>query len=408
MGGFDGIQLFGGSGVSKTWVNNRLKTYYNKDAVLIEKFNQLLDWTVTKTNSNWVVENYNNGVQTGQGIRMYTPTGGLSTESATITSNRVFDFSQVDGFWIIVDNKYISKSNLKLYLSPLSNFGLTSGYFEVTLFPGVCIGLTSVYLSKNMFTVAGGSPSFDNPILSWRIRAENATTVRDNIINGVAVGGGTPKVLFWFDDAWESAYTLGHTLARKRNIPLNHAVAPGWIGDDGFMTMEQLQDISANSNDYIGLHDTEQWGLDTSRIAIVRQQLIDTGLSDGKHAVAPNNDMGTGYNAPVTKAAMEACGILTNAAGANAPFLPQYQDLLSIPRISLGNTSTTSAGAITAIDKAIAGGGTAVFCLHRIGSAATSMDLAEAEYTTILDYVDKKRSAGLIDAVNIADWYAGL
>ena len=63
---------------------------------------------------------------------------------------------------------------------------------------------------------------------------------------------------------------------------------------------------------------------------------------------------------------------------------------------------------ITAIDNAIAGGGTVVFCLHRIGSASTSMDLAEAEYTTILDYVDKKRSAGLIDAVNIADWYAGL
>ncbi|MEQ6885152.1 polysaccharide deacetylase family protein [Salicola sp. Rm-C-2C1-2] len=65
---------------------------------------------------------------------------------------------------------------------------------------------------------------------------------------------GTMGVALTFDDAYESVYTKAWPLLKKKEIPLTVFVLSGSVGDHGYMSWEQLQEMAEHELVTIGSH----------------------------------------------------------------------------------------------------------------------------------------------------------
>ncbi len=380
--------------------------------LLVEGFSEISDWTLTDSASEISIAESSIGYQLGRGCIRCTSTTDSAGQNAYITQNRHIDLSNQNGFWLIMYFPYRSQNitpGLTMYLSHSINLGSGVGRVSLTGIPSATTGGTcAVWIDNDDWSVLDGSPNFSNPWLSWRFRIDgNATDIRDWALDGIIVGKSKAKILITLDDGFDSAYTIGHVEARKRNIPLTHYIIASQLDQSGYMTTIQVQTLITDG-DYIGLHGANSWGDNPDRIASDKTALLATGLSDCKHGAYPGGDVGWGEDWQITHAAMTAAGVLTGRMTSGGTVqLPRYSNLLGLLSYPLNNTmSLNEAKAV--IDLAIDSGGTVIFYGHKFDSTADSVTWVTSDFQDLLDYIDSKRSSGLIDVVTIDDWYGDL
>ncbi|MGE3870865.1 MAG: hypothetical protein AB7F51_15290, partial [Pseudorhodoplanes sp.] len=85
------------------------------------------------------------------------------------------------------------------------------------------------------------------------------------------------------------------------------------------------------------------------------------------------------------------------------------ENMLRLPYYA-GNTTNSTASALKAfIDRAVLSGGHIALGFHAIvASPSISTEFATAEFTSILDTIQRYKSQGLLDVVTIDQWHAGL
>lgn len=403
-----GIELTAGT----LTLNHKSKSFTQKYALpVIERFNAIVDWTVTKSGQANALAS-EGGLFSKNCIAVTSPSGGGSV--ATVMQNQTFDMSNQNGFWLLLDTKYRKPSAGLGFAAQFSqSLGMASGVGRWQVSAPVAQGSVSrqsYWSSKASMAVMDGAPNFANPILSWQFRHDTNAEQTDFALLGVMLGGQRPTVIFSFDDGWDSSYTIGHAEARKREIPLTHYLIHNLIGrnDIGYITASQAIEM-ADRGDYLGLHGDSRWDTDTQKVASDYVGLKATfgNVSEFEHAAYPEGKIGVEYAWKDTVGALQQKGVksarLTGTA-ISSPNLLGYTDPMVLIGTPLNNTITL-AQAQAAVDTAIASGGTVIFYGHKIGGAADALTWVTSDYTTLLDYIVTKRNAGAIEVKTIKQWY---
>lgn len=378
---------------------------------VIERFTKLTDWTVSNA-ANVVATQKASGGVLGSTTCMNIAAGAVAGQAAFVTQDQSIDMSSQNGFWLLLRTNYRNASvglGLTVYLAHATGLGTGLGRWScATLPPARSVSLQPHWIPKASFTVLDGTPSFTNPVLSWRFRIDsNASDSKDIDLLGVMLGGKRPCVVISFDDGWASSYTNGHAIARTREIPLTHYLIPEVIGTALYVSAATVREMVA-AGDQIGLHGSARWDTSPGRIALDYAGLMALfgDISDFDHAAFPESQTGDGYTWTVTQAELTAVGCKTArlAGSTGEPTLWGVTDPLALTSYALNNT-TSLVQAKAAVDLAISSGGTVNFYGHKIDAAADALTWTTSDWTALLDYISDKRNAGLLDVKTAADWY---
>lgn len=374
---------------------------------------KITDWTVSNAAATTVAEVTATGSPFGANALRFAHSA-VAGQAAYATKNVTFNLNTLTGFWLLANMQFRQANGLglTLYTSDAAALAVGTGRFTTTSFASTLLtGRTPIWVPKSKFTTLDGSPSWANDQLSLRVRIDSVnTTAREIDFEGMFTRGGRPTVLVSFDDGWTTSYTVGYEEARKRAIPLNHFLIPELLGQGGYITLAQAQEMRT-AGDYLGLHGANRWDSNPAQIAIDVAALRALGI-DTQHAAIPEGQIGDGYLWRTTKAALQAAGVLTARITGSvspefaSPVLRGINDPYTLPAWPLNNQMTLVQGK-AAVDTAIASGGTVIFYGHKLGGAADSLTWVTADYTALLDYIQQKRLEGAIDVPRWDDWYAG-
>jgi hypothetical protein len=402
--------------LSGGWSFNELRS---QPLQVISTWQYLSDWTQSSVSGTQASVTQNPDTLLG-GVNDFHFVAAQTSDGSYVKydQNRSFNLSSANGLWLIYNvnyMNYLTGMGSVFYLSTQTSMGTSSnsgfGRWVLNSYPPLGnTGLSSVWVPISAWTVLDGTPSFTNPVLSWRVYFQSGNTeAHDFNILGWIRGGGRPKVLFTFDDGLADQYTNAWPAAEFRNIPLTFYLIPQAIGTTNYMTMAQVQTIGAAGN-YLGLHGNNSWTtLSNFTADLAAMQAL--GISDCRHAAYPNGAVGAPGTAWTTiESTLAANGVLT-ARGAGqypGPFLPRYCNLMHLPSAIELNSSCTLAAAEAVVDSAIASGGTVIFECHQIDTTLNSTTWTISNWQALLDYVAADRDAGKLDIVTIAQWYKDL
>lgn len=335
---------------------------------------------------------------------------------ASVTQNRSFNLSDSKGLWVLWNNRRVvqgTTQGLALYLSHSQGLVSGMGRFVASnrLNPGV-FGKSSEWFSISNFTVQDGNPSFNNNFESWRLLVGSATQdSRDYIVDAVLKPIEKPiaNIVFTLDDNFSSSYTIGHTEAFSRNIPLTHYIIASTVGGSGRCTAEQLN-LMKSRGDYIGVHGANTWAADMVALDSDLEALRVQGIADLSHGAWPNGEIGTGTSPEGTLASAKERGLKSirkTQGGGNCVFLPTYQEPGCLPAVNLNN-NTSLASAKTYVDRAIESGGVLIFYGHTFGASSNATQWVTADWIALLDYVKELKDREMLNTVTIETMYNSL
>lgn len=70
------------------------------------------------------------------------------------------------------------------------------------------------------------------------------------------------SIVVTFDDGYVDAYTYVYPIVQKYNVIANFAISTGLVGGDGYLTWEQIKEMSANANIHFANHTWSHYPLD--------------------------------------------------------------------------------------------------------------------------------------------------
>lgn len=380
-------------------------------AWIVETFDPFSSWTYVTSGAAAAIAS-----SVGDGIFAANCTGftasTAATNNATITKNidPDLDLSGVAGFWLHARVNYrqtAAQVGITTYLSHLDGLAAGSGRFQAAnLIYATAVGQQPHWCPKTKFSVLDGSPSFSNPIKSWRYRIDSNTAgeQHDWDLLGVTIRERTrPTIIITQDDGWDTSYTVAFAECQSRVIPQSHYLIASLIGTAGYITLTQAQTMRT-AGDYLGLHGALRWDQDTGRIATDKAGLVALGI-DYQHAAFPEGQIGDGTSWNATVAALDVAGVKSaRLAGGLTPTLRHRTHRHCITSYPLNNTMTQAA-AKAAVDTAIESNGTVIFYGHKYGAVADSLTWVTSDFTALLDYIVTKRAAGAIDVTTIDRWW---
>lgn len=373
---------------------------------LLEDFARASEFTVVTSSGTFAAAA--TGVVQANAIKMTT--AAAAGQNAYGTKDLTFNLNTVNGIWLHMrlNLRAVSASpGVTLYTSDAAALAAGTGRFSAALpsTTALLVGKQMIWVPKTQFTTLDGAPSFVNNQLSYRVRLDSTSTdAKDDDFLGLYTGGGRPTVIITTDDGRDDALWL-HEQAQKRGMRLTHYLIAEKLGAAEYLTLAQAQAMKT-AGDYMGLHGENVWTT-TSRIASDISNLTATGVSDCKHAAYPLGDIGYGTAWTATRAAMEAAGVLTAriSASSQTPTLPGFVEPMALPTYPL-SSSLSLANAQAAVDAAISSGGTVIFYGHKFAGAADAETWTQADAISLLDYINLKRMAKLVDVTTIDRWWA--
>lgn len=273
------------------------------------------------------------------------------------------------------------------------------------------------------YAVSAGSPTF-----AGTARCK----VRFNLDAGSAacniwIGGfflpvaARAKVALVLDDAYDEHYSFAAVEAATYNVPINIAVPSDLVDTANFMTTAQCRELAAQPELYALLNHSNDNTFYTvaglsgmlDRFNACRDWLRENGCdfnSSASHTVYP----GGFYDASLS-AALRDDGFLTGRGASSSvliPYLPTYAEndpqMFGLPLVDYLSNARTITQVKASIDRIINYGGLGVIMAHNFDVSAGAAQWANADFTALLQYIALKRSQGLIDAVTIPQWHAGL
>lgn len=288
-------------------------------------------------------------------------------------------------------------------------------------------GWNEFRLSRGKFTQVAGTTAWDAVTFNdmiIKIDAVTSTVLSIFVDNLAYAGFSKPQVAVMFDDGYSSVIDTAYPYMAARGIVGSCAVISSKVDTANFMTAANLATLHAAGWAMVG-HTVDhtatsgspaRWLQDANQatcqaqIEGSRDYLISQGFTrDNEHLIfcSPYGEWSANY-----KAAADAAGILmfcTLAAADPAqpqscPFADSIPGSRYVPRVS--TIRTWSVAQITAyIDAAIASGTSIILLFHKIVvGAAANIEYEEASFKLVIDHLHRKR--GMIDLVNLSDWYS--
>lgn len=377
---------------------------------VLEKFQNIADWSVVNAANTKASTNTDGAGPFSTNAIRFTA-AAIASQNATVTKDITFNMNGLDGFWMLTDvHNRMTTAQVGLTLYASHEAGLAGAVGRFTCVNPISAGAVSLqpwWVPKASWSVLDGAPNWANNMLSFRARIDSTPIeARDFSLCGIFSGGARPTVMITLDDGWDTGYSIGFVQAQKRGIPLTHYLIAEEIGTAGNVTLAQVQEMRA-AGDYLGMHGTDRWDLDVTRIATCAAALQALGI-DTAHAAYPEGQIGYGTNWLATEAALSAAGVKTaRLAGGSSPTLRKVGDPYALTSFPLA-AGTTLAAAKAAVDLAVTSGGTVIFYGHKFGAVADSLTWVTADYTALLDYIAQKRFDGLIDVTTIDRWWDGV
>lgn len=377
------------------------------DPETIETFYTLTGWAKNVVGANAdILLKEGGGVLVPDTLNFKTLAGAGS--NATISRDLSWNLAAQDGFWMLhrVNRRNASVGlGLTLVLSNSSNLGPNRFSATAAVWNG-SVSEGSSWVPKSAFSVANGSPDWNDPILSYSFQvASHSSAVRDFDLLGIVHKKERACVVFTNDIGYDSVATAALPLHVARNIPLTCFVDPSVLGSGGYLSYVQAQAI-LDAGYQLGLCGAASWAADTDRISSDKDAAVALGL-DYVYAAYPGGDIGEGDDWVATVTALNLEGIdAVRLTGGGTPILREHTNVKAIPSFLLTSANSLAA-AKAAVDRAISAGGTVVFQGFEYGVSATATRWATSDLEELLDYVESKVTAGEITSWTFAEWWSG-
>lgn len=273
------------------------------------------------------------------------------------------------------------------------------------------------------YAVSAGSPTFAGTARSkLRFNLDAGSAACNIWIGGFFLPvAARPQVALVLDDAYDEHYSFAAVEAATYNVPINIAVPSDLIDTANFMTKAQCRELAGqpalyallnHSNDNTFYTSAGLAGM-TDRFNACREWLRTNGCDvndSASHTVHPG-----GFYDAALSARLRASGFLSGRGASTSvliPYLPTYAindpQLFGLPLVDYLSSARTITQVKASIDRIISYGGLGVIMAHNFDVSAGALQWANADFTALLQYIALKRSQGLIDAVTIPQWHAGL
>lgn len=307
-------------------------------------------------------------------------TGGTLISADLIGISPVIDLTGKNLlFWIKVeDPTIITDLSVRVTGDAFSTFATWNIHDDTNQFKSY--SWTPITLSLTEATLTG-APNFSliNRI-RIRVNASAPTAVRWGGISTIP-NATTERVIFTFDDGWESVFTEAKTKMDEYNFTGTSYVIPDLVDTAGYMTLEQLNTLKTSGWDIAGHYQTNLTTLEDpgQKMYETREWLRTNGFTPS-HFAFPNG----GYNSRILA---EARKMFTTARTINE-YRETYEpaDWHQLRILNVINT-TPPATVTTAIDNAQTNNDLLILLFHKIVTVPSiSTEYSISDFATIVDY----------------------
>lgn len=316
---------------------------------------------------------------------------------------------------------------IELTISSDATPGTFTNFKLITLLNGTVTGLVTygknaMSWSNSDWTGSGGTINYAS-IKNVRLRFNTSSATDSITFTGLWNGRkSNPMVSVSFDDANAGDVAAAAT-ANSYGVPFTSFIIPEFIGQGSSMTQADLDTISANPlNAICGHNDAKLWD-DTD----------DYGMAEVGNTVAWLKERGYEWQyyaypgggfSPDVWDVMRAHGILfgrtLRGISYDAGPPTQYASRVSYEGISTQvdgipdplqvnasplNNSMTLATSKAALDTAIKKGESIIYYGHKLGAVTDSLTYVTSDFDALMAYIGQKQDEGLIEAVNIPEFY---
>ena len=334
--------------------------------------------------------------------------------------------------WDEIPSRWKVGSNgaIEITISSDATPGTFSNYKLYTLLNGTETGL--VTYGKNVmswrnadWTGSGGNIDYSS-IKNIRIRFNTASATDSVTFTGLWNGRkSNPMVAVTFDDGYSDCISAAAT-ANAQGVPFTAYIIHDLIDNTPtYMSEAEVSALSTVNNGMNAIcgHNAstiwDQADFGASDVAEAKAWLQARGYQ-WQHYAYP----GGGFSPDVWEV-MRSNGILTGRTlrgiSYNAGPPIQYGSRISYEGVSTNvdgipdlyqinssplNSSMTLAQSKAALDKAILKGESIIFYGHKLGAAVDTVTWVTEDYNALMEYIGFKQRQGLVEAVNIPQFYA--
>jgi len=349
-------------------------------------------------------------VQQGASSLMLTCTPGYSAHTYKSISTSFANVSTIS-FWVyaqypVNDDGWHACS---LYLTA-DGFANTFVATSQKIRPG----WSKIVFSKSDFS-SRGAPSWNSTMTAMQIaifgdtQSGMSASFDDMDLNEYS----KPKVIFAFDDNFESSYSIGFEYLKNYGFRGTEFVISSMVDQPGRATTAQLNEMYNYGWDMCN-HTTTHPDLRTltqgqaqTEIQNCTNFLVSHGWTrnrDYLHLAYPQGH----FNSTVL-AADAASGLLT----ARTTMKTLQADVIDSKYLLYSevpdSTTQSRADIIARVNQAVVDGGTLQIAFHNLTpTPAKATDWNDSDFRAIVDYVAGLKAQGKVDVVTLTQWYNGL
>ena len=366
-------------------------------------------WTKSSA-AGTVTQNSVDFFKTGTGSIKLVSDGTTKVVNADKVISSSFQNAGTIAFWVYVPTTTdLSETTaVFLYVSSVTNF---AKYFaEQVNGTALHTGWNYIALSKNSFTNFG-TESWNNTMIRLRVKLTSSSGTPTIYFDSLYTSGfSRPKVIFTFDDGWDSQYSEAYAYMHSKNLKGIIYVIADLVDTAGKVTTNNLQEIYDAGWD-LGTH-----GVTTlttladepaqeTEIAHNRQYLIDHSFTRAMdHYAYPGGQ----YNSD-SLTALANLGFLTARTTLDRNQANMIDERYQLTRYGVSNT-TTLAAVKAQVDYAVNTGESVWLNYHILvpSNADISTKSLNSNFEALVDYVKSYVDQGLVDVVTANEWYNGL
>lgn len=389
-----------------------VSNYTTASPSLYENFATIGDWTAGGSTGSTATADTTNldGYSAALKLDVASTAGGNAFATKNISTN--FDISGIYTmtFRVYVPD-YTTVSSVAIYISSSAGF---ASYMLATVSAGFVNGWNTMTLHRSNFSATGGE-LWSNTMIRLRVRLNAVASTLPKITFASMKTGGKyyPNILFTFDDAFSTVYTVAYPYMSARGIVGTIYVNGSSIDTAGYCTLAQLTEMQSAGwaiCDHVYTHTnltTVDAAAQRSLLQQNRNYLTTNGFTKGmEHLAYPNG----GYNDSII-ALVQSMGYKTARSIVEWTNRSQHYPIDSMWQLKMGNCldSTTSSTIIGWMQDTYAKGGTLILLYHKLVTPATvSTEHPVASFQAEVDAAYLYKSQGLLTDKTIVSWYNGL
>lgn len=378
------------------------QNYMKNAGTLLNIFDSTTGWTLVGPSDGQIAvdnENFKDGTS-GLKFTIVTQNGTSMYRRVLDSPINMRDVDQLDFYMYVADS--VTLNRIVSVGIELSDWPRSQGFGVTKTFTTPITGLSTQTLKSTGWTAFSAKKSELGAFggATWDSLSVGAIKIT------VTGSGGTPphsitfdsyrynhqrmpRFLMTFDDFYESVYTEAYAYMQPRGIVGTFYVAKNFVGEDGYITLAQLQEMYA-SGWTIANHGESHVSWATLSDAQVTAELVgckDWLVANGMPNGAVHHAYPYGVYTDAIIADAQAAGMITARTCDTNFMMYPFGDWMKIPYIgALQNTATF--GAIKPyIDYINKYGMMGALLVHQIAETPEGLEVPRAEFRAIIDYL---------------------